>query len=133
MLAAVLVGMIGVYAMYWRGMVTLHVRSGSIGSSVIGGLIFGLGFGVLGYCPGTVAGAVGQGALDALFGGAVGILVGSGIFAALYPALSEKVLNAGRFPADTIPELLRLDARIVVAAVAVLIVIVLAAIEYAGL
>ena len=57
-------------------MSSLHAAEGSIGSNVIGGLIFGVGFGLLGYCPGTVAGAVGTGALDALFGGMVGVLMG---------------------------------------------------------
>ena len=46
-----------------------HAAEGSFGSNVIGGLIFGVGFALLGYCPGTVAGAVGTGALDALAAG----------------------------------------------------------------
>jgi len=44
---------------------------------VIGGLLFGIGFGILGYCPGTLVGAIGQGSLDALFGGMIGLLIGA--------------------------------------------------------
>lgn len=80
-----------------------------MGSSVIGGLIFGVGFGVLGYCPGTLAGAVGQGFLDALFGGIIGILIGAGIFAELYPKLEQTVLNKGYFGEMTFPQLLKVN------------------------
>jgi hypothetical protein len=133
MLAAVLVGMPGIYLMKEWGWVTLHVRSGTIGSNVIGGLIFGLGFGTLGYCPGTVAGAVGQGALDALVGGVPGILLGTGLFAALYPVLQEKILEKGPFPADTFPELLGVTPWMVVIPVAVFIVAIFVWLEYLGL
>ena len=75
MLSAVLVGMIGIYAMKSSGLVRLHCRVGSVGATVIGGLIFGAGFAILGYCPGTAAGAVGSGALDAAIGWLVSLLV----------------------------------------------------------
>lgn len=72
MMSAVVVGTVGVHFMHGRGMVNLDVRHGSFGATVVGGLIFGAGFALLGYCPGTVAGAVGQGAMDALLGGVLG-------------------------------------------------------------
>jgi hypothetical protein len=120
MLSAVLVGMIGVYAMKSAGIARLHCRSGSIGSTVIGGLIFGTGFALLGYCPGTAAGAVGTGALDALFGVA-GIAIGAGIFARLYPVLASTILNRGAFPVETVPELLGVRPVYVATGVAVMI------------
>src|SRR5512139_550265 len=58
MLSAVIVGMIGFHLLKHLGYVRSHAAKGSIGSNVIGGLIFGIGFALLGYCPGTVAGAV---------------------------------------------------------------------------
>jgi hypothetical protein len=133
MLVAVLVGMIGVYAMRSRGMVELHPKPGSIGSTVIGGIIFGMGFAVLGYCPGTVAGAVGHGALDALFGGVTGILVGAGLFAAAYPALDEKILSKGVFRSMTIPDALKVNPWYVIIPLCILIAAVLAGLEYFGL
>src|SRR3990172_10730826 len=62
MLTAMITGMIGVHLFRTLGIAQLHPKPGSLGSTVIGGLIFGVGFAVLGYCPGTLAGAVGQGA-----------------------------------------------------------------------
>ena len=87
MASAVATGLVGFFLLRHYGYAKRHVKAATIGSNVVGGLIFGLGFGLLGYCPGTVAGAVGSGALDALFGGVVGLLIGAGIFAWAYPSL----------------------------------------------
>ncbi len=121
MLSAVLVGMIGIYATKSAGITRLHCRIGSIGSTIVGGLIFGIGFALLGYCPGTAAGAFGTGSLDALVG-VVGIAIGAGIFARLYPILASTILNRGPFPAETIPELLGIRPVVVVAGVTVMII-----------
>jgi hypothetical protein len=96
------------------GWITLNPKPGSVGSTVIGGLIFGVGFGLLGYCPGIVVGAAAHGALDAVFGGIVGMLIGSAIFAALFPKLDKRVLGWGSFGNPTIPDLLKVNPWIVV-------------------
>lgn len=90
MLSAVIVTMLGISYLYPNGKVKLQVKPGSIKNSAIGGLIFGLGFGMLGYCPGTIAGAVGSGSVDGLVGGIVGIIVGSGLYASMYQTLKNK-------------------------------------------
>lgn len=133
MLTAVVVGMVGVYAMRSRGLVELHPKPGSTGSTVIGGIIFGMGFAILGYCPGTVAGAVGHGSLDALFGGVTGILIGAGIFAAAYPVLDEKILSKGVFRSMTIPDYLNINPWYIIIPLCILIGAVLAGLEYFGL
>ena len=120
-LSAVLVGMLGIYALKAAGLVRLHTKPGSIGATVIGGLIFGAGFALLGYCPGTAAAATGTGALDALVGMA-GIVIGAGLFARFYPALDRTILNRGALPEGTIPEILGIRPWIVVALVALMIV-----------
>ena len=120
MLSAILVGMIGVFVMRWMGLIRLQIKPGSMGSTVLGGIIFGVGFAILGYCPGTAAAAFGAGAVDALVG-MIGIVIGAGIFARLYPALDRLILNRGAFPVDTLPELIGLKPGIVSAVMAVLI------------
>ncbi|MDY0167676.1 MAG: YeeE/YedE thiosulfate transporter family protein [Thermoguttaceae bacterium] len=133
MLSAVVTGMIGVHLLRDLGLAQLHPKSGSVGMTVIGGLIFGVGFGLLGYCPGTVAGAIGNGYLDALLGGAVGMLIGSGLFAAVYPKLEAGILHKGDFGTLTLPELAKVNAWVVVAPVALALVLLLWVIERAGL
>jgi hypothetical protein len=57
MLTAIVSGMVGVYALRAIGLLSLNIKPGSWGTSGIGGLIFGVGLAILGYCPGTSAGA----------------------------------------------------------------------------
>jgi len=133
MLSAVVTGMIGVHFLKSMRMARLHLKPGSLGQNVIGGLIFGVGFGILGYCPGTVAGAVGQGAIDAMLGGIVGLLTGTWLFASVYPQLQKWILNKGYFGELSLPQLLKLNVWIVIVLVCIVIVILLLAIEKAGL
>lgn len=132
MLIAVIVGTIGVHALKSLGLAELHPKPGSVGMTVIGGLIFGVGFGVLGYCPGTVAGAIAQGELDALVG-AVGILIGAGLFAAVYHRLQPGILSRGNFGDLTLPRLFGVNHWVVVVPVVVVLVGLLVWIESAGL
>src|SRR4030042_4764621 len=107
MLTAIVTGKIGVPLLKSLGKAELHPKPGSFGSTGIGGLLFGIGFGILGYCPGTMAGAVGQGSLDALFGGIVGLLIGVGLFSELYPVLEKRIFNKGDFGDLTFPSLFK--------------------------
>lgn len=132
MLSAVIVGMVGVHVLRSLGIVELHPKPGSLGTSAVGALVFGLGFATLGYCPGTVAGAVGQGSLDALFGGVVGILIGAGFFAAMYPKLKKSILTYGDFGELTLPQLFGVDPWVVVVPVATGLALLLWWIESSG-
>jgi hypothetical protein len=114
MLSAVMVGMVVFPILKKFGYANSHAAHGTLGANVIGGLIFGAGFALLGYCPGTVAGAVGTGALDALIGGMTGMLIGAGFFAEVYPALKSRLLAYGKFPAVTVPEFLHLNLWVVI-------------------
>ncbi len=133
MLSAVVTGMIGVHFLKSIGLAELHPKPGSVGQSIIGGLIFGVGFATLGYCPGTIAGAVGQGYMDAAVGGVVGILIGAGILAALYPKLQASIMKRGDFGDITLPKLLRVNHWVVVIPFAAGLIALLIWIERAGL
>ncbi|HWQ67507.1 MAG TPA: YeeE/YedE thiosulfate transporter family protein [Methanospirillum sp.] len=132
MLSAVIVGMVGLHVMKYLGWIEFHVFRGSVGSTVVGGCIFGLGFAILGLCPGTLAGAIGTGQMDALVGGAVGMLIGTGLFAHFYPVINEKWMDRGIFPADTVPELLGIPPWVVVLVMILLMSGFLCTLEYLG-
>jgi len=132
MLTAMLTGMIGVHLLVGLGVARLHPKPGSWGAIIPGSLIFGVGFGMLGYCPGTAVGAVGHGALDALLGGVIGMLAGAGVFAVFYPKLTP-LLQKGYFGDVTLPRLFRLNPWPVIVAVALVVIGLLYAIESAGL
>ena len=129
MITAIIIGKLGVHMMTHLGIAQLHPKPGSVGSSIIGGLIFGIGFGLLGYCPGTIAGAVGQGSWDALLGGVVGSIIGMTLFAAFYPRLELTVLSIGDFGERTIPQMMKVNPWVIVIPAAILLSLVLFVIE----
>jgi uncharacterized membrane protein YedE/YeeE len=113
MLSSVIVGMVGVYLLMDLGLVKLNIKSTVLGGNIIGGLIFGLGWGLLGYCPGTSAGALGEGRWDALWG-ILGMLFGAALFAEAYPALKKTVLTWGDFGKMTFPQILGINHWIII-------------------
>jgi hypothetical protein len=132
MLSAIATGMIGIYFMKSMGWIELSLKKGSVGKNVIGALIFGVGFAILGYCPGTIAGAIGNGYLDAIVGGLAGIVLGTWIFAVVYPKLKDGILKKGDFGDITIPGLLKVNDWVVVVPAVILIVLLLFWMEKAG-
>ena len=91
MLSATVVGMFGILALHEIGVITLSLKAMNIGGILVGGALFGVGWAVLGYCPGTSVGAVGEGRWTAIFG-VIGMVVGAGIYAQMYPFFKSSVL-----------------------------------------
>ena len=118
MLTAIVVGMIGVFTLHHFAKVNLHIKPTRIGSNIIGGLVFGAGFALLGYCPGTAAAALGQGSWDALFG-MVGLVAGSWIFAELSGWTERTIDKWGDLGKVLIPDALHLPRGVAVAGLAV--------------
>ncbi len=133
MLSAVVTGIIGLYFMQGRGWIKLRPKSGSWGKNAVGGLIFGAGFALLGYCPGTIAGAVGNGYLDAATAGLAGIILGSGLLANTYPRIKDGILMKGYFGDMTLPRLFKLNNWIVIIPLSLMIITGLYLLERVGL
>jgi len=105
MFSTVVVGMVGVYLLRDLGLAKLAVKPTLLGANILGGLIFGIGWGLLGYCPGTSAGALGEGRWDALWG-ILGMLVGAALYAEAFPFMKKTVLTWGDLGKLTLPEVL---------------------------
>ena len=69
------------------GLATYHIKPFLLGGIVLGGLIFGAGMAILGYCPGTVMVSAGEGSLDAMVG-ILGGLAGGLVYTLLLPSIS---------------------------------------------
>lgn len=108
MLTAILVAMVGIYLLLDLGLVKLSIKPLIIGGNVVGGLIFGIGWGIVGYCPATGMGALGEGRYDAAFGMA-GMILGAGFYAELYPFMKQTVLTWGDFGKVTLPSALGIN------------------------
>ncbi len=113
MLSSVLVGMVGVYLLHDLGLAKLSVKSTVLGSNIIGGLIFGVGWGLFGFCPGTAVGAVGEGRWGTLWG-IIGMIVGAALFAETYPFLNQTVLTWGSLGKLTVPQVLGVSHLLVI-------------------
>jgi uncharacterized protein len=119
MFTTILVAMVGVYLLKDLGMAKLSLKPTVLGANILGGLIFGLGWGLLGYCPGTQLGALGEGRWDAVWG-ILGMLAGAALFAEAYPALKNNVLRWGDYGKITIPQILGLNHWVVIVALVIL-------------
>jgi uncharacterized membrane protein YedE/YeeE len=106
--SAVLVGAIGIFAMRPFDLVALHIKPLMLGGVLAGGALFGIGMGLLGYCPGTSVAACGEGRKDAM-AGVVGQLLGAGLFVAGYPWV-QSLIRLGDFGKVTLPELTGINA-----------------------
>lgn len=113
MLTSVLVAMVGVYLLKDLGAVKLSIKPTVLGGNIIGGLLFGVGWGLFGYCPGTAVGALGEGRWDTVWG-LLGMLTGAAVFAECYPVLKVSVLKWGDFGKITIPQVLGVNHWIVI-------------------
>ena len=113
MLSAIVVGMIGTYLLVDLGMAKLSIKPMIVGAIVIGGLLFGIGWGLFGYCPGTSMGAVGEGRIDGLWGIA-GMVAGAALFAEAFPLLKTTVLTWGNYGKITIPKMLGVNHWLII-------------------
>ena len=113
MLSAIVVGMIGTYLLVDLGLAKLSIKPMIVGAIVIGGLLFGFGWGLFGYCPGTSMGAVGEGRLDGLWGIA-GMVAGAALYAEAFPLLKTTVLTWGNYGNITIPKILGVNHWLII-------------------
>lgn len=129
MVTAVLVGMIGVYTLYALGKVKLHLQPTRLAANIVGGLLFGIGFALIAYCPGTGMAALGQGNKDAIFG-MVGLCLGSYLFAEVSGKLQDTFLSKGDCGTLTLSDLTGIPLKILVPVCAVILFMFLCLLEH---
>jgi len=88
----------------------------------LGGLVFGAGMVLLGYCPGTGIAAAAEGHRDALFG-VLGMMVGAAFFAEVFDALRGTLLKWYDLGPMTLPEATGLPAWLILAALSLVAVL----------
>jgi len=105
MLTAIVTGAIGIYAMLQMGLIAgLHIKSAVLAANALGGLIFGVGMALAGYCPGTGVAAIGEGSRHAIFA-VLGMIVGAGIYAEVYPSLQDNLMKTADYKKVTLADI----------------------------
>ncbi len=114
LLSALVVGSVGVQASLALGFSrSVPVPATFLAGNFVGGLIFGVGMALSGFCPGTIAAGIGEGRLDYLIAGSLGLVAGAWIFGALYPRLFP-LLARGAHTAATISQWCGVDPWLIV-------------------
>lgn len=108
------VGMIVVYALSLVIPQLLHfdVKPAYVVGVLLGGLVFGVGFGLGGYCPGTCVVGIGEGRKDAIvaiLGGVVGALA----FTLVYTTMIEPIIGIANLGKITLADVLHLPSILV--------------------
>ncbi len=127
-LSAITVGMLVFHFLERSGLVEAKIQATSLASNVLGGLLFGVGFALLAYCPGTDAAAIGQGNYDAIVG-VGGMMLGSYAFAVLSRRIHESVGSHGNLGKLTLPSWLGVRRGTFIAVAAPVLVLVLLGLE----
>jgi uncharacterized membrane protein YedE/YeeE len=123
MLTAIVVGGVGIYGMRAMGLeVALHIKNAALLGNVLGGLVFGVGMALLGFCPGTGVAALGDGARHAI-PGVLGMLVGAALYAEAYPFMKSEVLGIGDFGKATLDSVTGLSPWWFIALTAVIAIV----------
>lgn len=108
MFTAIVFTAVGIYLLEQVGVLnaeSIYVPIPYLWAIAVGGALIGTGFAVGGYCPGTSAVGVMTGRIDAIVFFA-GLLIGTYLFAALFPQL-DALTTAGEFTrGDRLPEAL---------------------------
>ncbi|WP_436515904.1 YeeE/YedE thiosulfate transporter family protein [Ekhidna sp. To15] len=115
MFTAIITAMLGVFWLNWLGVIhadLIYLTPTFVWPQVIGGLVFGVGFIIGGYCPGTSCVASSTGSLDGLMNVA-GLFFGIFIFGELYPWI-EDFYTAGAMGNVTFAEVFKLPEGVVV-------------------
>ncbi|MBN2644055.1 MAG: YeeE/YedE family protein [Desulfuromonadaceae bacterium] len=112
---AVLVGMVGITALNQMGVIALSLKATNVAAIIMGGLLFGVGWAVAGFCPGTAVGALAEGRMHALWA-LLGMLFGAAAYAEAYPVLAKTVLTWGDYGKLTLPQVLGVSPWLIIAA-----------------
>jgi len=128
MLTAILVGAVGIHFCVTQGLVELKIKAATLVPVVAGGLMFGVGWAIGGFCPGTAVGAVGEGRIHALWT-VLGMLTGAGLFAEVHPYLTDKYMKMYDFGTVALPELTGMSPWSVIGIMAVVFLLFFAVLE----
>jgi uncharacterized protein len=133
MMTALVVAMIGLYALQGIGFIHFPVVPGTyIVGNLVGGLIFGVGMALAGFCPGTMAAGAGEGKVDYLIPGLLGFLVGAVLFGLTYTQVMLPIKAIANYGNVTLPQLWNINPYLAVLVFTILALVLFYMIDRMG-
>ena len=108
MMTAIGVGTLGIYLLDLGGLANMSIKPAYVWGVLVGGLIFGIGWAVSGYCPGTCIVGAAEGKKDAIFT-IVGALAGAFVFSLTFPYLEAALIEPANFGKVTLESVLGIN------------------------
>jgi len=108
MMTAIGVGTLGIYLLDLGGLANMSIKPAYVWGVLAGGVIFGIGWAVSGYCPGTCVVGASEGKKDAIFT-VVGALLGAFVFSVAYPYIESMLIEPANFGKVTLESVLGIN------------------------
>ncbi len=116
LMSALVTGAIGIRVLQTLGLAgDVPIPATYVLGNLLGGLVFGVGMALSGFCPGTVAAGAGEGRLDYLLPGGLGLYVGAVVYGLLYERFMPVLTRWGRLGHVTLADWARVEPWLVVA------------------
>ena len=134
MMTALVVTMLGLYPLRALGLITFPtVPATYIVGNLLGGLIFGVGMSLAGFCPGTAAAGAGEGKLDYLIPGALGFLTGAILYGLTYQQVFPPIAKIANYGSVVIPDMWNLNPYLAVFVFALMALVLFYLIDRMGM
>ena len=133
MMTALVVTMLGVYPLRELGIITFPtIPATYVLGNLVGGLVFGVGMALAGFCPGTAVSGAGDGKLDYLIPGLLGFLVGALLFGLTYTSFMPQLMKIGNYGNVALPDLWHISPYLAIFVFALLALALFYAIDRLG-
>lgn len=134
MMTALVVAMCGLFVLRGLGVLTFPtVPATYVVGNLVGGLVFGVGMALAGFCPGTCAAGAGEGKLDYIIPGFLGFLAGAGLYGLTYPLIFPQISGIANLGNVVIPDLWNLNPYLTVITFALMALLLFYLIDRMGM
>ena len=115
LLTALVTASIGITFLQTLGLAAaVPIPATYVEGNAVGGAIFGVGMALSGFCPGTVAAGAGEGRLDNLVPGVLGLLSGAVLYGLGYERIMPRLATVARLGEVTMSGVLHVEPWLVV-------------------
>jgi uncharacterized membrane protein YedE/YeeE len=115
LLSALVTASIGIRILQDLSLATIvPIPTTYVAGNLLGGLVFGVGMALSGFCPGTVAAGAGEGRLDYLIPGGLGLYAGALVYGLMYERIVPALSSWSHAGAVTFATLLHVEPWLVI-------------------